>query len=93
MLTSARNPDGPGLLVTALRSRSAPVVRALLESNAFSLAQVHILLIVRCCRRSFLYERGPQASNFTYGGVRGARGAVTDTTTRKINIAPPWFPC
>lgn len=46
MLTSARNPGGRGLLVTALKSRSAPVVRALLEWSAFSLAQVHSLLIV-----------------------------------------------
>ena len=40
MLTSARNPSGRGLLVTALKSRSAPVVRALMGQHAFSPAQV-----------------------------------------------------
>eukprot|EP00903_Cladosiphon_okamuranus_P010230 g9689.t1 len=39
MLTSARNPQGRSLLMTALKSSSAPVVRALLDQHAFSPAQ------------------------------------------------------
>lgn len=77
MLTSARNPGGRGLLVTALKSRSAPVVRALLESSAFSLAQVHSLLIVTVnycwCRRSFLFCKGPASVKlYLRGGAWGA---------------------